>query len=265
MQRFTTSSVSIYQDPDNNEVFTPLKFYHSNDGKSCDSLPTISDVKSVENQSVPLEIQIVLLRGYLMPGSVINYTFCAVTNRLNGTEYTIALYLTNGLNQFNSFNPKTCPYSYDCNIPIVYDANLQQNDKCSHSIEHTVKRSGPYSVALLIPNEVPLSDMRLWYSQNNTLKAIDTLKMTPSCIGSPANRTNPCTISVQMLNHYISVFCVAVEVGNSTYYKFTTIRVSVKESDTGKIWFYVVGVFVASIAAISLIFTLLFFYWCKRN
>ena len=111
VQRFTTQKVVVYQQPGNNEVNIPLTFYRY-DG-SCSSLPAkISEPDLVNNESVALQPQVVLYRGYLMPHSLLNYTFCAVTNHLNGTQYHIGLYVAE--------KSSTKPFSSTRNAIIIH-------------------------------------------------------------------------------------------------------------------------------------------------
>ena len=261
VQRFTTQKVIVYQQPGNNEVNIPLTFYRY-DG-SCSSLPAkISEPDLVNNESVALQPQVVLSRGYLMPHSLLNYTFCAVTNHLNGTQYHIGLYVAEILDEALQFDPKRYHYSLDKDIPLVYDSNLQPNDDCFLNISHKVTRQGPYSVIIFPPeqSEVPFTNIKLWYSENSELRVIDTSQLTQLCTYNPAVPTKPCNISVGLREHFISLFCVVVGVGYSEYDAFTNVRVALTASDTGKIWFYVVGGFL--IASFSCVFVVLVVLVC---
>ena len=56
--------------------------------------------------------------------------------------------------------------------------------------------------------------------------------------------------------------CVVVGVGYSEYDAFTSVRVALTPSDTGKIWFYVVGGFL--IASFSCVFVVLVIFVCWK-
>ena len=133
----------------------------------------------------------------------------------------------------------------------MYDSNLQPNDDCFLTISHKVAQQGPYSVIIFPPeqSEVPFTDIKLWYSENSELRVIDTSPLTQLCTYNPSMPTN---ISVESREHFIILFCVVVGVGYSEYDAFTSVRVALTPSDTGKIWFYVVGGFL--IASFSCVF-----------
>ena len=104
VQKFTAQHITLSQDPGTDEVYIPLTIYSFSRG--CGSLPTQnSKPDPVTNVSVQLEPQTVIFRGYLMPESVLNYTICAVTNQLKGTEYHIDLYVAEDLDENLHFDP----------------------------------------------------------------------------------------------------------------------------------------------------------------
>ena len=178
VQRFTTQKVVVYQQPSNSEVKIPLTFYRY-DG-SCSSLPAkISEPDPVNNESVTIRPQVVLSRGYLMLHSLLNYTFCAVTNHF---------YMAEILDEALPFDPKRYHYSLDKDIPLVHDSNLQPNDDRFLNISHKVTRQGPYSVIIFPPeqSEVRFTDIKLWYSENSELRVIDTSPLTQLCTYNPA-------------------------------------------------------------------------------
>ena len=267
VQKFTTQSVNLYQDPGNDEVYIPLTFYLAD--KSCDELSTkTSKTDSATNKSVPLQqSQVVVFRGYLMPGSELNYSFCAVTDQLNGTQYHIDLYVAESFDESYSFDPKHSPYSLHRDIGLVYSSDLQPNNNCLKTITYAIKRRGPYSIVIFLPlqTEVPFSNIRLWYTRRDELKIIDTSRLIQTCANSPANRSEPCRISVGSHQHFIKVLCVVVRVGDSHYDQFTSVRVSLDDSDVEKIWFWVVGGFVVAVFSCVFILLVVLVCWCRRS
>ena len=256
IQKFTTRRVTLFQDPGNDEVYIPLTIYRASG--SCGSLPTIPGPET--NISVPLQPHTVIFRNYLMPESVLNYTICAVTNQLNGNKYHIDLYLAEELDENHHFDPENSPNHI---VPLAYSGDLQPNNKCYSTITLTITKRGPYSVVLFLPSEVSSSSISLWYSQNNHLRIIDTSDLTQECTLN--SRGEVCSISVGSLQHYISVFCVVVKVGDSNYGRFTSVRSSLAESDIGKIWFYVVGGFTITLISCVFILFVALMCWCSRR
>ena len=72
----------------------------------------------------------------------------------------------------------------------------------------------------------------------------------------------PTNISVELREYFISLSCVVVGVGYSEYDAFTSVRVALTASDTGNIWFYVVGGFL--IASFSCVFVVLVIFVCWK-
>ena len=259
VQKFTTRHVTLSQVPGRDEVYIPLTFYHSSDG--CNSLPTKpSKMDPVTNQTVPLHPHMVIFRGYLMPESVLNYSFCAVTNQLSGTKFHIDFYIAEDLDENLHFDPQTYRFSLHQDIALAHDPNLLPTDNCTTTITHSITKRGPYSVVLFPPlqSEVPFSNISMWYSQNNHIRVIEISHLKQECTISNAEH---CKISVGSLQHYISVFCVVVKVGDSNYDNFTSVNVSLADYDVGKIWFFVVGGFI--VAIYSSIFVIFIALLCK--
>jgi hypothetical protein len=264
VQKFTAQHITLSQDPGTDEVYIPLTIYSFSRG--CGSLPTQnSKPDPVTNVSVQLEPQTVIFRGYLMPESVLNYTICAVTNQLKGTEYHIDLYVAEDLDENLHFDPDTYPNSLHRDIALTYDRDLQPNNQCYSTITHTITKRGPYSIVLFAPSrlEVPSSNISFWYSQNNHIKVIDTSRLTQKC--SIKNRGEVCKISVGSLQHYISVFCVVVKVGDSNYDSFTSVHSSLTESDVGKVWFFVFGGFIVALISCIFILFIALMCWCWHS
>ena len=246
VQKFTTEHVKLYQDPRNGEVSIPLKFYRFN--KPCDSLQSKeAPADGVQNYTLPLyqsQTQVVMFHDYLLPESELNYNICAVTNQLNGTKYHVDFYVAEDLDENLAFNPDK---SYHQDIGLVYNSDLQQpNYKCFTPIAHKLTKRGYYSVILLLPlqNEVPVSNLSIWYSRNDNLKVVDTSQLKSTCSGNTGSKNNPCKISIGSREHLISVFCIVAEVGTSEYNSYTHIQATLTDWDAGQIWFYVLGGFV---------------------
>ena len=264
VQKFNTKHVTLYQDPENGEVFIPMKFYSSN--KNCDRLYSTDKSYVERNKSLLLRQQIPLLRGYLVHGSQFNYSICAVTNQKNGTNYHVDFYIADGLDENLSFNAEKSHFVLHQDIDIMYNPYLKQPVKnCFTPVQHTLKETGSYSVIILLPpsTEVPFSNISVWYNREDRLKVIDTSHLTPVCADSSNNKSDPCKISVGSRDHFISVFCIVVKVKNSDYDSFTHIHASLTDTDIEQIWFYVLGsfIFVVIISICILIFALA--YFCK--
>ena len=252
VRRFTTQNVILYQDPGNDEVNIPLKFYRSDE--NCNSLRSKAgkdDIK--QNESIPLyQPQVILFRDYLLDGSELNYNFCAVTNQKNATNYHFDFYIVDSLDENFSFNPETSQYIFHDDIMPKYSSDLKQpNASCFKVINHTLPKRGYYSVIILLPShmEVSYSNLSLWYDQDNHLEVINTSELHAICTESPASREHPCIISSK--THFISVFCIVVEVEDSNYDAFTHIYISLSDWKTGRILFYTFGVFLATVFCIG--------------
>ena len=268
VQKFTTQHVTLYQDPENGEVAIPLQFYHSN--KNCASLPSISARKdSVRNQSIESLQQVLLFRGYLLDGSYLNYNICAVTNIRNDTKFHIDFYIADGVDENFKFNPDTSSFVLHQDIRIRYSHNLKQpSSNCFMPAKHTLRDAGSYSVIILLPpsTEVPYSNISVWYDRHDHLKVIDTTQLSHFCTNSPANKSDPCKMSISAGDHFISIFCIVAKVGisPSRYDQFTHIHASLTDSDIGQIWSYVLGgfVFVVIVSVLALVVVLT--YFCRH-
>ena len=260
VQKFTTRKVALYQEPGNDEAPIPLKFYIASDG--CGSLHSKASTPEPEtNVSLILRPYIVLFRGYLMPGTQLNYTFCAVSNQVHATEYHVDFYVADILDEYPNFDPHRSP---DCGIKVVYNSNLQPSTDCFDTISYEVTRRGPYSVIIHPPDEVPYSNLSLWYSENNDIRVIDTSRLSSICTDQLATRNNPCNISVASREHYISNFCVVVSVGHSNSNLFTSVHVALTDSDLARISFYAAGSFIIAMFLCGFVLLVVLVCWCVR-
>ena len=225
VQWFTTQNVTLYQDPGNGEVHIPLKFYRSDE--NCNSLHSIPSKNDNErNKSISLhQPQVVLFRDYLLHGSELSYNVCAVTNEKNATKFHVDFYIVDNLDENLSFNPDTSHYLFHDDVNLTYNHDLKQTSVCFNDIIHTLPKRGYYSVIILLPSEVPYSNLSLWYYQNNSLNIINTSELHPMCEHSAAiySPKDPCIVN--STTHFISAFCIVVEVEYSNYDPFTHIYI----------------------------------------
>ena len=266
VQKFNTKHVSLYQDPENGEVFIPMQFYRSN--KYCNSLYSTDKIDIEKNKSLVLKQQIPLFRGYLVHGSHFSYSICVVTNQRNGTNYHVDFYIADGLDEDLPFDADKSHFVLHQDIDILYNPYLNQPVKnCFIPIEHTLKETGSYSVIILLPpsTEVPFSNISVWYNREDHLKVIDTSHLTPVCADNSNNHSDPCVISIGSREHFISVFCIVVKVEHSDYDSFTHIHAILTDTDIEQIWFYVLGGFVFIVIFSICILIFILAYFCKNR
>ena len=270
-ETFSVSKATLYQDPHFGEAPPHLMSFFWEE-ESCQNLPHEWGNSTKVNLSLPLPSY--MLNNYLLEGSELNYSVCAVTNKTNGEDSSIYLYILDNLDDVETFDPERSRYAYRKDIGLHYSPNLTQPQSCFQRVEHKVIQGSYYSIVILPPpsTELPTRDIKAWYSTLNQLKTINTDSLKEMCT-EEVYTENKCEIHLNSAPHLLKHHCLVAEVQHPQVLvaddnaHFTHVVITFTEWTTGKIVLYVLGGLTVGVALVFLVLavSVLIFLWCSRR